>query len=69
MLGNLAPVTSLPFQERQERYQALIAELYEKADEVKLGGGKAKIEREHARGKLTARERIAGRVFRVRVRT
>lgn len=59
MFGNLAPVTSLPFQERQERYQALLAELYERADEVKLGGGPKRIEREHARGKLTARERIA----------
>lgn len=59
MFGNLAPVTSLPFQERQKRYQSLLAELYERADEVKLGGGIKRIEREHDRGKLTARERIA----------
>ena len=30
-----------------------------RADEVKLGGGVKRIEREHKRGKLTARERIA----------
>ena len=62
MFGNLAPVTSKPFQDRQERYQRLLAELYERADEVKLGGGPERIEREHSRGKLTARERIAALV-------
>ena len=60
MFGNLAPETSQPFVERLEHYQNLLAALYERADEVKLGGGMKRIEREHARGKLTARERIAG---------
>ena len=60
MFGNLAPVTSQPFVDRQEYYQQLLSELYERADKVKLGGGIARIDREHARGKLTARERIAG---------
>ena len=32
--------------------------LTELRDEIKLGGGPKRIEREHARGKLTARERI-----------
>ena len=62
MFGNLAPVTTEPFQARKERYLSLISDLYARADEVKLGGGLSRIEREHKRGKLTARERIAALV-------
>ncbi|MEZ4701183.1 MAG: acyl-CoA carboxylase subunit beta [Rhodothermales bacterium] len=58
-LGRLAPVTSKPFQDRRARYETLLAELFERADEVKPGGGAQRIAREHERGKLTARERIA----------
>ncbi len=36
-----------------------IAELQQKKAELQLGGGKAKIEKQHASGKKTARERIA----------
>ena len=32
--------------------------LKEKQAEAKLGGGKERIEKQHAKGKLTARERI-----------
>ncbi len=35
------------------------AEVRQKADKIHLGGGKKKIENEHAKGKMTARERIA----------
>lgn len=35
-----------------------INELYDKRREVELGGGDDRIERQHARGKMTARERI-----------
>lgn len=35
-----------------------ILELKEKIEKAKLGGGKAAIEKQHAKGKLTARERI-----------
>jgi methylmalonyl-CoA carboxyltransferase large subunit len=35
-----------------------IAELVKKREELKLGGGKARIEKQHEAGKLTARERI-----------
>jgi len=35
-----------------------INELYDKRRQVELGGGDERIERQHARGKLTARERI-----------
>jgi len=36
----------------------LIAKMNKRMDEISLGGGKKKIEKEHAKGKLTARERI-----------
>ena len=35
-----------------------INELYDRRREVELGGGDEKIDRQHAKGKLTARERI-----------
>ncbi len=37
----------------------LISDLKRKQEKVALGGGKSKIEKQHAKGKLTARERIA----------
>ena len=37
---------------------ALLQELQAKYEQVKLGGGAKRIEKEHAKGKLTARERI-----------
>lgn len=44
---------------RNEDFNRLqVAELNSKAAKTKLGGGKEKIEAQHARGKLTARERI-----------
>lgn len=39
-------------------HQELLQHLADKLENVKLGGGKARIEKEHAKGKLTARERI-----------
>ena len=59
MFGKLAPVESESYKARKERYENLLADMYARADEVKLGGGIKRIEREHKRGKLTARERIA----------
>jgi acetyl-CoA carboxylase carboxyltransferase component len=38
--------------------QALIAELNEQREKIKQGGGPQRMETQHARGKLTARERI-----------
>jgi propionyl-CoA carboxylase beta chain len=35
-----------------------IHELYDKRREVELGGGEDKIDRQHEKGKMTARERI-----------
>lgn len=39
--------------------QQIIDEINAQENQIKLGGGKSRIEREHAKGKLTARERIA----------
>src|SRR6202166_4291146 len=36
----------------------IIDKLYKRGEEARLGGGKARIEAQHKRGKLTARERI-----------
>ena len=38
--------------------QSLVTELKEKRAEIKLGGGQRRIEAQHAKGKLTARERL-----------
>ena len=38
-----------------------IRELVEKRAQARLGGGEKAIEKQHAKGKLTARERIAWR--------
>ena len=40
-------------------HQGLLDELHEHRDKIKLGGGAARIEAQHAKGKRTARERIA----------
>ncbi|NBC16933.1 MAG: acyl-CoA carboxylase subunit beta, partial [Bacteroidetes bacterium] len=47
------------YQRRRAAYQALIDALHDRAEVVKQGGGEKRIAREHKRGKLTARERIA----------
>lgn len=43
---------------REEALLALVTELNSRASQIKLGGGIDRMEREHKRGKLTARERI-----------
>src|SRR2546430_14263293 len=46
------------FARRQERMEALVAELRERTALVARGGGERALERHRTRGKLTARERI-----------
>ena len=57
-LGTDAPDTDA-FRTRAAHYRVLLDELESRAEGVRLGGGPKRIEREHSRGKLTARERIA----------
>ncbi len=40
-------------------WQDLLHEFENQAAEIRLGGGRAAIERQHAKGRRTARERIA----------
>lgn len=48
----------IEFNKNEDRNKLLVGELREKFKEVALGGGASRIEKEHAKGKLTARERI-----------
>lgn len=49
---------NLEFNKNEDAYKQLISQLKTKTKQVKLGGGEKKIEAQHAKGKLTARERI-----------
>ncbi len=48
------------FFENEDNMKNLLRVLNAKAEQIKLGGGKDAIEKQHKRGKLTARERIQG---------
>ena len=49
---------NLEFNKNEDAFKQLCYKLRSKFNEVKLGGGKARIEKQHKKGKLTARERI-----------
>ena len=57
-LGTDAPADAAAFQERAAHYEALVETMETRAKGVKRGGGEKKIQKQHDRGKLTARERI-----------
>lgn len=48
----------LDFNKNEDHNKLLVSDLKNKLTKVKLGGGKKRIEKQHAQGKLTARERI-----------
>ncbi len=50
------------FARRRDAYLDLLARYRERAEYVRLGGGTKRIEREHQRGKMSVRERIASLV-------
>ena len=52
------PKQDLNFNRNDDKMRQLLSGLRHKLDEAALGGGKKKIEKEHSKGKLTARERI-----------
>ncbi len=56
-----APVSEddASFRARREEYEELLQEMEGRAVEIRKGGGAHRIERQHKRGKMTARERIA----------
>jgi 3-methylcrotonyl-CoA carboxylase beta subunit len=49
----------LDFNKNEDHNKLLVSELKRKLAKIKLGGGEKRIEKHHAKGKLTARERIA----------
>jgi acetyl-CoA carboxylase carboxyltransferase component len=49
---------NLEFNKNEDKIKLMISEMERKLQEISLGGGKKKIEKQHADGKLTARERI-----------
>jgi len=51
-------MADLEFNKNDDKMRLLISEMKRKHAKVSLGGGKKKIEKQHAKGKLTARERI-----------
>lgn len=50
--------TELEFNKNEDTNRLLLSQLKERIEKAKLVGGKSRIEKEHAKGKLTARERI-----------
>jgi acetyl-CoA carboxylase carboxyltransferase component len=49
---------NIEFNRNEDRMKLLISAMHQKLEKVMLGGGKSRIEKEHSKGKLTARERI-----------
>src|SRR6188508_741716 len=50
--------TDLEFDKNEDQFKQLVYQLHAKEKKIKLGGGEKKIEEQHQKGKLTARERI-----------
>ncbi len=48
----------LEFNKNEDQFKQLVQELHRKSKKLKLGGGDKKIDEQHQKGKLTARERI-----------
>ena len=48
----------IQFNQREDKNKLQISDLRRKLEEIRLGGGKKRIEKHKAKGKLTARERI-----------
>ncbi|WP_394972239.1 acyl-CoA carboxylase subunit beta [uncultured Croceitalea sp.] len=49
---------NLKFNKNEDQNKLKLSELRKRLAQVKLGGGKIKIEKHHAKGKMTARERV-----------
>ena len=51
-------IENIKNEDNLKSYKALINDFNEKVDNIKKCGGKASIQRQHNKGRLTARERI-----------
>jgi 3-methylcrotonyl-CoA carboxylase beta subunit len=49
---------NMEFNKNEDKMKLLLSEMNQKLQQIYLGGGKKKLEKQHAKGKLTARERI-----------
>ena len=49
---------NMEFNKNEDKMKLLLSEMNQKLQQIHLGGGKKKLEKQHAKGKLTARERI-----------
>lgn len=58
----MAKKADIQANKNEDKMRLLVADLNRKLNKVKKGGGTAKMEKQHAKGKLTARERL-DRVF------
>ncbi len=52
-------MTDIEFNKNEDRMRMLLADVKTKLKAIHLGGGEKRIEKQHAQGKMTARERIA----------
>ena len=52
------PINDLEFNKNQDSNQLLVAKLNHRLEEISLGGGQKRIDKQHSKGKLTARERV-----------
>ena len=51
-------ITDLTFNKNEDRMKLMISDVKKKLSNIHLGGGQKNIDKQHAKGKLTARERI-----------
>ena len=50
--------TDLSLEKNKDQNKLLVSELNQKLAQIKLGGGKSKLEKIRSKGKMTARERV-----------
>jgi|GEM_PF-3085353 len=48
----------IEFNKNEDQMNLHIGELYHKLEKIYLGGGQKKIDKQHKKGKMTARERV-----------
>lgn len=54
----MVPKTDLALEKNKDQNKMLVSELQQKTAQIKLGGGKSKLEKIRSHGKMTARERV-----------
>lgn len=51
-------VQDLEFNKNEDKMKLMLSDLHRRMDKIALGGGQKKIDKQHAKGKMTARERV-----------